>query len=309
MAEQQQTHGNAVQTTGHAWDGDLQEFNNPLPTWWLWTFYATIVFALVYWVFYPAWPIGKSFTKGINTITFEQNGEQVTTHWNTRALLIKEMQSGEQALKQQAFLKQVGAASYEEIQNDPEMMAFVNSMAKGLFGDNCAACHGVGGTPAMIGQFPNLGDDAWLWGGTVADIEKTLIEGRMGYMPGFAATFSDEQLDQVTAHVLSLSGAAEVDAAQAAAGKAIFEGETGGCYYCHTKAGTGMTSVGSANLTDAIWTVADVPGAASDEQKFARVRAVIKDGIQRQMPAWDGRLSSDEIKLLTVYVHSLGGGK
>lgn len=308
MAEQQQTHGNAVQTTGHAWDGDLQEFNNPLPAWWLWTFYATVVFALVYWVFYPAWPIGRDYTKGIATITFEQDGKEVTTEWNTRARLIKEMQTGEQALKQQAYLQKVGASSYEAIQNDPDMMAFVNSMANGLFGDNCAACHGKGGAPAMIGQYPNLIDDAWLWGGSVSDIEKTIVDGRMGYMPGFAATFSDEQLDQVTAYVLSLSGH-ETDAAQAAAGQKIFQGETGGCYYCHTKAGTGMSSVGSANLTDAIWTVADVPGAASDEQRFARVRSVISNGVQRQMPAWDGRLSDAEIKLLTVYVHSLGGGQ
>lgn len=308
MAEQQQTSGNAVQTTGHAWDGDLQEFNNPLPTWWLWTFYATIVFALVYWVFYPAWPIGKTYTKGINTITFEQNGEQVTTGWNTRARLIKEMQSGEEALKQKAYLDKVSAASYEAIQNDPEMMGFVNSMAKGLFGDNCAACHGIGGTPAMIGQFPNLGDDAWLWGGDIKSIETTIKGGRMGYMPAFAETFSDEQLDQVASYVLSLSGHS-VDAAKAAAGQKIFQGETGGCYYCHTKAGTGMASVGSANLTDAIWTVADVPGAASDEEKLARVRSVIKSGIHRTMPAWEGRLSAAEIKLLTVYVHGLGGGK
>jgi cytochrome c oxidase cbb3-type subunit 3 len=308
MAEQQQNQGNAVQTTGHAWDGDLQEFNNPLPAWWLWTFYATVVFALVYWLFYPAWPIGHDYTKGLNTITFEQDGKEVTTEWNTRALLIKEMQTGEQALKQQAYLQKVGDSSYEAIQNDPDMMAFVNSMAKGLFGDNCAACHGKGGAPAMIGQYPNLSDDAWLWGGTVTDIEKTIVDGRMGYMPGFAATFSDEQLDQVTAYVLSLSGH-QMDAAQVAAGEKIFQGETGGCYYCHTKAATGMSSVGSANLTDAIWTVADVPNAGSDEQKFARVRDVIRNGIQRQMPAWNGRLSDAEIKLLTVYVHSLGAGQ
>jgi cytochrome c oxidase cbb3-type subunit 3 len=308
MAEQQQTRGNAVQTTGHAWDGDLQEFNNPLPAWWLWTFYATIVFALVYWVLYPAWPIGRDYTKGINTITFEQNGEQVTTEWNTRARLIKEMQSGEEALKQKAYLDKVAASSYEQIQADPEMMGFVNSMAKGLFGDNCAACHGVGGTPAMIGQYPNLGDDAWLWGGDIKAIETTITGGRMGYMPGFAATFSDEQLDQVASYVLSLSGH-QVDAAKATAGQQIFQGETGGCYYCHTKQATGMASVGSANLADAIWTVADVPGAASDAQRLDRVRNVIKHGVQRTMPAWQERLSAAEIKLLTVYVHSLGGGK
>ncbi len=309
MADQQQTHGNAVQTTGHAWDGDLQEFNNPLPTWWLWTFYATIVFALVYWILYPAWPIGNSFTKGINTITFESNGEQVTTHWNTRSLFIKEMQSGEQALKQQAYLQKVNDASYEQIQNDPEMMGFVNAKAKSLFGDNCAACHGIGGAPAMVGLFPNLSDDAWLWGGKVDQIEQTIASGRHGFMPAFGATFSDQQLDQVANYVLSLSGAIAADPAKVAAGQKIFQGETGGCYYCHTKQATGMASVGSANLTDAIWTVADVPGAGSDEEKIARVRSVIEKGVQRTMPAWKDRLSAADIKLLTVYVHGLGGGQ
>lgn len=309
MAEQQQTHGNAVQTTGHAWDGDLQEFNNPLPSWWLWTFYATIVFALVYWVLYPAWPVGKSFTKGVSTITFEQNGKEVTTHWNTRALLIKDMQSGEEALKQQAYLQKVSAASYDQIQNDPEMMGFVNSMAKGLFGDNCAACHGVGGAPAMIGKFPNLSDDAWLWGGDIHSIETTIVNGRHGFMPAFGPTFSDKQLDEVARYVLSLSGAVKSDPAVVAAGQKIFQGETGGCYYCHTKDATGMTSQGSANLTDAIWTVADVPGAGSDEEKVARVKHVIKNGIQRVMPTWKDRLSDTQIKLLAVYVHNLGGGK
>jgi cytochrome c oxidase cbb3-type subunit 3 len=308
MAEQQQTHGNAVQTTGHAWDGDLQEFNNPLPTWWLWTFYATIVFALVYWVLYPTWPVGTSFTKGINTITFEENGKEVTTHWNTRALLIKDMQSGEESLKQHAFLQKVEAASYEQIQNDPEMMAFVNSTAKGLFGDNCAACHGKGGAPAMIGQYPNLSDDSWLWGGDINAIQTTITKGRHGFMPSFSQTFDEAQLDDVASYVLSLSGH-QMDPAKAAAGEKIFQGATGGCYYCHTKAATGMKAMGSANLTDAIWTVADVPGAATPEAKLAAVRNVIKHGVQRSMPTWEGRLTPAQIKLLTVYVHSLGGGK
>ena len=307
MADQSQN--KAVQTTGHAWDGDLQEFNNPLPSWWLWAFYASIAFAAIYWVLYPAWPVGDTYTKGVMTTTFKDSkGNEVTTGWNTRAEFIKDMQSGDEALKQQAYLKKVGEASYEQIQSDPEMMGFVNSMAKGLFGDNCAACHGVGGTPAMIGQFPNLGDDSWLWGGDIKSIETTITGGRHGFMPSFAPTFNDEQLDEVASYVLSLSGH-QMDPAKVAAGEKIFQGETGGCYYCHTKAATGMTSMGSANLTDAIWTVADVPGATTDEERLARVRNVIKHGVQRTMPTWEGRLSPAQIKLLTVYVHGLGGGK
>jgi cytochrome c oxidase cbb3-type subunit 3 len=306
MAEQ--THGKAVQTTGHAWDGDLQEFNNPLPSWWLWSFYATVVFALVYWIFYPAWPVGRDFTKGVNTVTFESKGEQVTTHWNTRAALIAELQTGELSQLQQQYLQKVSEASFEQIMDDADMMAFTRSTAKVLFADNCAACHGSGGVPAKFGLYPNLADDAWLWGGSVEQIAETLRGGRFGYMPAFGETLNDQQLEQVAAHVLSLSGH-QVDAAQAAAGKAIFEGQTGGCHYCHTAAGTGLVSQGAANLTDAVWTVADVPGAATPEAQLQAVKAVIRNGIHREMPAWKERLTPAQVKLLAVYVHSLGGGQ
>lgn len=299
----------AVQTTGHAWDGDLQEFNNPLPSWWLWSFYATVIFAAIYWVLYPAWPVGTSYTKGIATTTFtDKAGNEVTTGWNTRAEFIRDMQVGDEALKQAEYLKKVEAASYEEIANDPDMTAFTQSLAKVLFADNCAACHGVGGTPAIVGSYPNLRDDAWLWGGSVEAIHQTLVQGRNGYMPAFREVLSTEQIDQLANHVLSLSGI-EVDAAKAAAGKALFQGNEAGCYYCHTENGSGMYSQGAANLTDAIWTVADVNGAADTDAKLARVRSVISGGIARQMPAWAGRLSDTEIKLLTVYVHGLGGGE
>ena len=309
-AQEQQS--NAVQTTGHAWDGDLQEFNNPLPRWWIWTFYATIVFSLVYWVIFPTWPYANTFTKGIgNTITFEnEQGEEVTTHWNTRSLLIEEMQTGEEALKQKAYLEKVNAASYEEILSDPDMMAFTNSTAKVLFADNCAACHGPAAAlpGSAFGLYPNLADDAWLWGGTVEDIEQTLILGRNGYMPAYGTTLSEEQLDEVANYVLSLSmeGA---DASKAAAGKEIFNGQTGGCHYCHTKEATGLKSQGAANLTDVIWTVANLPSAPTTEAKLVAIKQVIRDGINRVMPAWSGRLSDGEIKQLAIYVHQRGGGK
>lgn len=311
MADQSsnKSHDKAVQTTGHAWDGDLQEFNNPLPSWWLWSFYATVVFAAIYWVLYPAWPVGDSYTKGVATTTFQdKNGNEVTTGWNTRAEFIKDMQIGDEALKQQAYLKKVDAASYEAIVNDPEMTAFTQSLAKVLFADNCAACHGTGGTPAMVGQYPNLRDDAWLWGGSMEQIQHTLEQGRLGYMPPFKDVLSGEQIDQLSNYVLSLSGH-EVDQGKAEAGKALFVSEEAGCYYCHTENATGMYSQGAANLTDAIWTVADVNGAADAKGRLSAVRDVISGGVQRKMPAWSGRLSETEIKLLTVYVHGFGGGQ
>lgn len=299
----------AVQTTGHAWDGDIQEFNNPLPSWWLWAFYATVVFALIYWVLYPAWPVGGTFTKGIlNTITFvDSNGSEKTTHWNTRALLLKDLKEGKEARLSQEYMSKVTAASYSEILSDPEMMAFTRSVARGLFGDNCAPCHGSGGQ-GVVGLFPNLADDAWLWGGSIEDIHDTIANGHYGFMPAFRDTFDDQQLDDVAAYVLSLSGN-PVNDTEAARGKALFQTEAGGCYYCHTSAGTGLKSQGAANLTDQVWTIADVTGSDDHEVKKARVKAVIRNGVQRRMPQWSGRLSPDQIKLLTVYVHELGGGQ
>lgn len=303
-------HSKNAETTGHVWDGDIQEYNNPIPTWWLWTFYASIIFALVYWVLYPAWPIGLSYTKGMmNNITFMNGkGEEVTTHWNTRALLAHENQSGKHAVVRQEYLDKIGHDSTEDIISDPEKLAFARSTSKVLFADNCAACHGSGGQ-GVVGLFPNLTDDAWLWGGSADQIHTTLVHGRVGFMPSFEGSFSDEQLDALSQYVLQNSGVAGGTASQIAEGEKIFKGETGGCYYCHTKSGAGMVSQGSANLTDAIWTVADVPGAADYEAKLEAVKSVILGGINRVMPVWADRLSSEEIKMLTVYVYQLGGGK
>ena len=299
----------AVQTTGHAWDGDLQEFNNPLPNWWVWSFYATVAFAVIYWVLYPAWPVAGTFTKGVmNTITFtDSQGNEKTTHWNTRSLLMNDLQEGREALLSQEYMDKIAVAGYAEILGDAEMMAFTRSVAKGVFGDNCAACHGAGGA-GVIGLFPNLADDAWLWGGTVQEIEATITNGHYGFMPAFRDTFSDQQLDDVASYVLGLSGH-QVDAQAASRGKDIFQTSEGGCYYCHTAAGTGLKSQGAANLTDQIWTIADVPAAESIDDKKALVKQVIANGVERNMPAWVDRLSAAQIKLLTVYVHELGGGQ
>ncbi len=297
----------AVQTTGHAWDGDLQEFNNPLPRWWLWGFYATVVFALIYWVIYPAWPIGKSYTKGVfNTITYKAaDGKDVTTHWNTRALFIKDMQDAE--AKQQQYLDALKTSSYQEIAHDENKSAFAYSMAKVLFADNCAVCHQAGGA-GKVGLFPNLADDSWLWGGSYKDIQETITEGRHGFMPAFRDSLNQEQVADVANYVLSLSGH-KVDEAKAAKGREIFNGQTGGCYYCHTHAATGLKSQGSANLTDDIWTIANVNGEPTLDGKLAAVEHVIRNGVMRRMPAWKDRLSPTEIKVLTFYVHELGGGK
>lgn len=293
-----------VQTTGHAWDGDLQEFNNPLPAWWLWTFYATVVFAIIYWILYPTLPIGNTYTKGVmNDITYTtEDGKTVTTHWNTRALFEKEMQEAREA--QAEYVEELSKASYAEIKSDPEKSAFAFSMANVLFADNCAACHQAGGN-GVIGKFPNLIDDAWLWGGSFQKIEETIRQGRNGNMPAFKKQLGEQQIENVASYVLSLSGH-KVDQAMAAKGKQVFSTN---CAVCHGQDAKGQNAMGSANLTDSIWTIADVPGAASVEGKKAAIMQLVKNGKSRQMPAWQDRLSDTEIKILTYYVHQMGGGK
>jgi len=304
-----------VETTGHVWDDTLQEFNNPLPAWWLWAFYFTIIFSIVYWIIYPSWPTGlaeKGFLKGTSTITFKSDllkdgqkivagGKEVTVHWNSRALLAQEMQNDPNELKRQEMVKAVAAMPLAEVVKDPSKSAFVLAYGKGIFGDYCAGCHQAGGQ-GVIGDYPNLVDDAWLWGGDAADIELTIRKGRMGNMPAHASILSADEVTQAANYVLSLSGE-ETDSALAEKGKTVFN--TKGCSGCHMPTGVGMKALGAANLTDKIWTQANVPAAANAEEKVKVVKAVITNGIQREMPAWESRLSNDEIKVLVAYIRLL----
>jgi len=307
QSQKAQSKKNVVQTTGHAWDGDIQEFNNPLPNWWVWGFYASIVFAIIYWVLYPAWPVGRDYTKGVmNDIEYTTaDGKHVKTHWNTRALYEKNMQQAR--ADQQKYIDQLAATSIEDIAKDEAKSSFAYSMAKVLFADNCAACHQPGGA-GVIGLYPNLADDDWLWGGSFEQIKTTITVGHNGYMPEFKKVLNEAQIDDVAEYVLSLSKH-KTDVAKTARGEKIFNGQSGGCYYCHTKAGTGMLSMGSANLTDSVWTLANVPAAEGLEAKKHQVKNVIRNGVQRNMPAWNERLSETQIKILAFYVHQLGGGK
>ncbi|MDX1654157.1 MAG: cytochrome-c oxidase, cbb3-type subunit III, partial [Candidatus Competibacteraceae bacterium] len=284
-------------------------YNNPLPRWWLWTFYGTVVFSLIYWVLYPTWPVGESWTKGINTVEYTVDGETREARWNTRYRLIEDMQNSEAAQRQRAYLERIAEADFEQIRSDPEMLAFARSVGTNLFGDNCAACHGRGGQ-GVAGLYPNLADDDWLWGGTMAKIQETLVWGRKGYMPPFKETFDTEQWDAVAEYVMVLSGEAQ-PSDQSERGREIFQGQEGGCFHCHGMDGKGIQSQGAANLTDRIWTVANVPAEANYEAKKGAVKNVIWNGVQniRNMPAWHERLTETDIKLLAVYVHQLGGGE
>ena len=304
---EQKLQSQTVQTTGHAWDGDLQEYNNPLPVWWVYTFYVTGVFALVYWTIYPSWPFGKGWIGGASTITYvNSEGETKTHSWNTRALLLEDMNQA--AIAQKPYFDKVAAMSYEQIAKDPEMNGFILSAGKALFADNCAPCHQAGGQ-GVVSFFPNLTDDDWLYGGSFDKIHETLMGGRRGYMPAFGEVLDGVQVDQLANYVASLSGI-DHDAGKAAAGDVLFHSDTAACYYCHTSEATGRKDMGAPNLTDNIWLWADVPAAGSGEGKIAAIRGVIANGLNKGvMPAWSGRLSSEQIKVLTVYVHELGGGQ
>lgn len=303
----------APKTTGHNWDG-IEEYSNPLPTWWIWGFYITFIFTVVYWLLYPAWPIGDKFTTGVpglHTITYTAktaDGKEVekTTHWNMRSKFLREMNEMQAAQKQ--WFDKVAAMSFEDVSKDTELMQFVNSAGKTLFSDNCAPCHQAGGQ-GKIGLAPNLADDHWQYGGSYEQIHTTIEGGRHGVMPPFGEILEEEQLTQLANYVLSLSGEPH-DAAQATAGKALFAG-AGICFTCHGPDAKGNIAMGSANLTDKIWLWADVASKTSQEDKVAEVRRVIAGGVNRGvMPAWGERLKPEQIKLLTVYVHdSLGGGQ
>jgi len=304
---EQKLQSQTVHTTGHAWDGDLQEYNNPLPAWWVYTFYATVIFAIVYWTIYPSWPFGKGWIGGMSNITYVNSAGETKTHsWNTRALLLADLNQA--AAAQKPYFDKVAAMSYEQIAKDPDMNGFILSAGKALFADNCAPCHQAGGQ-GKVGFFPNLTDDDWLYGGAFDKIHETLMDGRRGHMPAFNEVLAGEQIDQLANYVAKQSGIGH-DAAKAAAGDALFHSETAACYYCHGADAKGRKDIGAPNLTDNIWLWADVPAAEGDAGKVAAIRGVIGNGLNKGvMPAWAGRLSPEQIKVLTVYVHELGGGQ
>jgi len=278
-----------VETTGHTWDGDLKELNKPLPQWWLYTFYACVIWAIGYWVVYPAWPTLSGYTKG----TFD---------YSQRAEVAKQVAAAK--ADQSQYLDKIAATPVADIERDPELMQFVLAGGAAVFGDNCGPCHGKGGQGAT--GYPNLNDDDWLWGGSPEAIETTILHGiRSGHpetrdmaMPRFGLDeiLKPNEIADTAQYVLSLSGNA-TDGAAAARGATLFADN---CSACHGEDGKGNADLGAPNLTDGIWLYG---GKAADIEK------TIRTGRGGVMPYWTGRLDPVTIKMLTVYVHSLGGGK
>jgi cytochrome c oxidase cbb3-type subunit 3 len=290
MAEQNDIdHVSGKTTTGHQWDG-IKELNTPLPRWWLLTFYATIIWAIGYWIAYPAWPLVSSYTTGV-------------LNWSSRSAVAVELANLEKIRGEK--MAALGSASLADIEKDPALLALARARGKTVFGDNCAPCHGSGAAGAK--GYPNLNDDDWLWGGTLDQIMQTIQYGvRSGHPKthesamlafGKEGVLKPEQIVTVANYVRSLSGLPTAPGYDAAAGAKIFADN---CAACHGDKGQGNQELGAPNLTDKIWLY------GSDE---ATIIETITNGRSGVMPAWVDRLDPSTIKVLAVYVHSLGGGK
>jgi cytochrome c oxidase cbb3-type subunit 3 len=278
-------------TTGHVWDG-IREYDNPMPRWWLWTFYACIFWALLYTIAYPAWPLIHGATPGL-------------LGYSTRADVEVEIKRFSDA--NAPIRAKLESADLSTIATDPDLSDFANNAGAAVFRTWCAQCHGSGAAGVQASGYPNLLDDDWLWGGDIEAIHTTISHGirnttdddaRFSLMPRFGVDelLDDAQIGQVVQHVLALSGQ-DHDATLAAAGAVVFEEN---CAACHGDEGKGNRDLGAPNLTDAIWLYGGTPEALTETVIYAR------GGV---MPNWSARLSEADIRAVSVYVHGLGGGE
>ncbi|MCO6186186.1 cytochrome-c oxidase, cbb3-type subunit III [Rhizobium sp. L1K21] len=288
MSEKHVDELSGVETTGHSWDG-IKELNNPLPRWWVYTFYLTIVWAIGYTIVYPAWPLLNSATAGI-------------WGWSSRAELTEEVAAAKAS--QKVYLDKIAATDVTEIAADPELTQFALAGGAAAFKVNCTPCHGSGAQGGV--GYPNLNDDDWLWGGDVEAIYTTIAHGirdtsdddtRISEMPAFGDILQPEEIKQAAAYVYSLSGGTPADPSLVEPGKTVFADN---CAACHGENAEGGRDFGAPNLSDAI-----TLKASTEPQIVAQITQP-KHGV---MPAWAGRLGEATVKELAVYVHSLGGGE
>ncbi|MGR3518529.1 MAG: cytochrome-c oxidase, cbb3-type subunit III [Roseovarius sp.] len=289
MAKKPKQDKQEVSTTGHTWDG-IEEFDNPLPRWWLWVFYATIVWGIWYVIAYPAWPLVNGATAGYKG-------------WSTRGQLEERMTEADAANAE--INAKLASAELTEIPDDPELNAYAVSAGGAVFRTWCAQCHGSGAAGVQAGGYPNLLDDDWLWGGTLDDIHYTIANGirndedpdaRWSQMPAFGDILDSESIDRVVNYVMSFSGEPR-DAAAASAGEEIF---LNNCAACHGDAGGGDIYQGAPNLADAIWLYGG---------EYETIRETVTNARFGIMPPMGGaNLSEAETRAVAVYVHQLGGG-
>ena len=276
-------------TVGHQWDG-IEELDTPMPRWWLLTFFACIVFAIGYAIVYPAIPLANSASKGL-------------FGWSSHGDLDAELSA--EAARQAPVKLALAQLPIDQLPANPQLLRAAERGGRSAFKVHCVQCHGAGAAGSQ--GYPNLNDDDWLWGGDLATIQTTLINGirhpgnddtRVSQMPAFGRDeiLQRAEIRDVVAHVRVISGQDEASAA-AARGAALFEAN---CAVCHGAAGTGNREQGAPNLTDAIWLY------GGDR---ASLTATIVNARAGAMPAWGNRLDPVTIKMLAAYVHSLGGGE
>ena len=278
-----------VETTGHSWDG-IEEYNNPLPRWWVWVFYLTIIWGIGYTIAYPAWPGLTGATPGV-------------LGWSTRANVAADIAENEARMA--PMNDKLAAAELTSISTDPELSSYSVSAGAAVFRTWCAQCHGSGAAGVQASGYPNLLDDDWLWGGDIENIHLTISHGirneedddaRYSEMPAFGEMLEPEEITQVVNFVMSLSGTPE-DASQVEAGAVVYEDN---CAACHMDDGSGDRDQGAPNLTDAIW----LYGGSAD-----KIRETVEYSRYGVMPAWSERLSEAQIRAVSAYVHQLGGGE
>lgn len=278
-----------TETTGHSWDG-IKELNTPLPRWWLIVFWITVLWSIGYWVLMPSWPGLSGYLKGARNHSERANVDSALA-------TIK-------AARDDQMKALLSAGSVENIEKDPSLFQYAITAGESLFGDNCATCHGAGGA-GNVG-YPALVDDDWLWGGSLADIQASLQYGVRSTHPqtrtnlmqayGRDGLLRPDQISDLVEYVVSLSGD-DANADEAARAAPIFAQH---CASCHGDDGRGNMKLGVPNLTDAIWLYGGGRGDIHNSLHAGR------GGV---MPAWSGRLSEEQITVLAVYVHSLGGGQ
>ena len=280
-------------TTGHEWNG-IKELNSPVP-WPVWTFLTlATLFAIGYWLLMPAWPLGRTYTKGLLGI-------------DQRQVVAKQV--GEAAMARSVWTRRIAAMDIDAIRADPALMAIVREDGRRLFGDNCAACHRAGATGGD--GFPNLTDNDWLWGGDAATVTRTISGGvnapqagtRNSQMLAFGrdGMLDFRAIDNVAHYVLALSDPAQrtrPNQAAILAGRTVFAAN---CASCHGPNGRGNQALGAPNLADQVW----IYGSGD----LASIYTTIDRGRQGQMPAWAGRLSPLEIRILTLYVLDRGAAR
>jgi cytochrome c oxidase cbb3-type subunit 3 len=259
--------GGKVDTTGHVWDEDLREWNNPLPNWWRWLFYITVVFGLVYVALYP----GLGLIRG-------------AFGWSSGKQYEDEMKRADAQLA--PLYQKYNAMDMQQLAADPA----ARQIGQNLYLNYCAQCHAsdAGGSKG----FPNLRDSEWHWGGTPAEIETTIAKGRVAVMPPFGQALGSEGVKDVANYVMSLSGMA-ADSIRVARGKPLFMAN---CAACHGAEGKGNPALGAPNLTDKSWLY------GSGEPTIIQT---ISQGRKGVMPAWEDRLGNEKVKLLAAYVWGL----